>query len=253
MTEWRRRCLQQIFPPWGGKALAVLIMVSTFGCINSLVLAGPRAYYAMARDKLFFPAAGQLNRARVPGVVSGYTGYLGGDTGVAHHLLRRRAMAIFTAIYSTTSSRRRCCSTSSPLPPSSCCDINGPTLNGCIVRRAIRWFLRFTFWAPARWCSAFSSSGRHYLAGIGVRHRRATGVLADPPRRLQQGQPPSSVSGTLARMRPHRGPFLPGAAACENENPVRESYVLILLQGEIELWRLGVKDMLPRGLAANSP
>jgi APA family basic amino acid/polyamine antiporter len=59
--------LQQIFPAWGGKALAVLIMVSTFGCINSLVLAGPRAYYAMARDKLFVPAAGRLNRARVPG------------------------------------------------------------------------------------------------------------------------------------------------------------------------------------------
>ena len=59
--------LQQIFPAWGGKALAVLIMVSTFGCINSLVLAGPRAYYAMARDKLFFPAAGHLNWARVPG------------------------------------------------------------------------------------------------------------------------------------------------------------------------------------------
>jgi basic amino acid/polyamine antiporter, APA family len=59
--------LQQIFPAWGGQALAVLIMVSTFGCINSLVLSGPRAYYAMARDKLFVPAAGRLNRARVPG------------------------------------------------------------------------------------------------------------------------------------------------------------------------------------------
>ena len=59
--------MQQIFPAWGGKALTVLIMVSTFGCINSLVLAGPRAYYAMARDKLFLPAAAKLNRARVPG------------------------------------------------------------------------------------------------------------------------------------------------------------------------------------------
>src|SRR6202167_4413480 len=59
--------LQQIFPSWGGKGLAVLIMVSTFGCINSLVLAGPRAYYAMARDRLFVPAAGRLNSARVPG------------------------------------------------------------------------------------------------------------------------------------------------------------------------------------------
>jgi basic amino acid/polyamine antiporter, APA family len=59
--------LQQIFPAWGSQALAALIMVSTFGCINSLVLAGPRAYYTMARDKLFFAAAGHLNRARVPG------------------------------------------------------------------------------------------------------------------------------------------------------------------------------------------
>ena len=59
--------LQQIFPAWGGKALAALIMVSTFGCINSLVLAGPRAYYTMARDKLFFAAAGRLNRGSVPG------------------------------------------------------------------------------------------------------------------------------------------------------------------------------------------
>jgi basic amino acid/polyamine antiporter, APA family len=59
--------LEQIFPAWGGKGLAVLIMVSTFGCINSLVLAGPRAYYAMARDRLFVPAAGRLNAARVPG------------------------------------------------------------------------------------------------------------------------------------------------------------------------------------------
>jgi APA family basic amino acid/polyamine antiporter len=42
-------------------------MVSTFGCINSLVLAGPRAYYAMARDGLFLRAAGHLNKARVPG------------------------------------------------------------------------------------------------------------------------------------------------------------------------------------------
>ncbi len=47
--------------------MAVAIMISTFGCINSLVLSGARAYYAMARDKLFFPAASRLNRAGVPG------------------------------------------------------------------------------------------------------------------------------------------------------------------------------------------
>jgi APA family basic amino acid/polyamine antiporter len=41
-------------------------MVSTFGCNNGLILAGARAYYAMARDGLFFKAAGRLNGARVP-------------------------------------------------------------------------------------------------------------------------------------------------------------------------------------------
>lgn len=46
--------------------MALAIMVSTFGCINGLILAGARAYYAMARDGLFFQAAGRLNQARVP-------------------------------------------------------------------------------------------------------------------------------------------------------------------------------------------
>jgi APA family basic amino acid/polyamine antiporter len=41
-------------------------MVSTFGCTNGLILSGARAYYAMARDGLFFPAAAKLNSARVP-------------------------------------------------------------------------------------------------------------------------------------------------------------------------------------------
>ena len=42
-------------------------MISTFGCVNSLVLSGARAYYAMAKDRLFFAQAGTLNRAKVPG------------------------------------------------------------------------------------------------------------------------------------------------------------------------------------------
>jgi len=41
-------------------------MISTFGCTNGLILAGARAYYAMARDGLFFRASGQLNAAKVP-------------------------------------------------------------------------------------------------------------------------------------------------------------------------------------------
>jgi len=59
--------LQAIFPGYGPTIMAIAIMISTFGCVNSLVLAGARAYYAMARDKLFFRQAGELNAAHVPG------------------------------------------------------------------------------------------------------------------------------------------------------------------------------------------
>ncbi|MBV8569449.1 MAG: amino acid permease [Acidobacteriaceae bacterium] len=59
--------LQAIFPGWGAVLMAVAIMISTFGCINALVLAGPRVYYSMAFDGLFPKRAGTLNRAFVPG------------------------------------------------------------------------------------------------------------------------------------------------------------------------------------------
>jgi APA family basic amino acid/polyamine antiporter len=59
--------LQAIFPGFGTTLMAAAIMVSTFGCINALALAGARAYYAMARDGLFFRRVGELNEAKVPG------------------------------------------------------------------------------------------------------------------------------------------------------------------------------------------
>ncbi len=46
--------------------MAVLIMVSTFGCNNGLILAGARVYYAMAKDNLFFKKVGSLNKNSVP-------------------------------------------------------------------------------------------------------------------------------------------------------------------------------------------
>lgn len=46
--------------------MAVLILVSTFGCMNGMILAGARVYYAMAQDGLFFAPAGRLNRQGVP-------------------------------------------------------------------------------------------------------------------------------------------------------------------------------------------
>ncbi len=47
--------------------MAVLIMISTFGCNNGLILSGARVYYAMAKDGLFFNATGSLNKKCVPG------------------------------------------------------------------------------------------------------------------------------------------------------------------------------------------
>lgn len=54
---------------WGnaGKyVIAVMIMISTFGCNNGLILAGARVYYTMAKDGLFFKQTGTLNKYDVP-------------------------------------------------------------------------------------------------------------------------------------------------------------------------------------------
>ncbi len=59
--------LQTIFPYLGAGLMAFAIMISTFGTVNAITLAGARVYYAMAHDGLFFRQAGRLNRAHVPG------------------------------------------------------------------------------------------------------------------------------------------------------------------------------------------
>jgi APA family basic amino acid/polyamine antiporter len=56
----------EIFGNVGTYVIAAMIMVSTFGCINGLVLAGARVYYTMAQDGLFFKQAGTLNKNAVP-------------------------------------------------------------------------------------------------------------------------------------------------------------------------------------------
>lgn len=53
--------------PWGATAISIVVMVSTFGCLNGMILAGPRLYWAMAKDGLFFKSAGHLGvRSGVP-------------------------------------------------------------------------------------------------------------------------------------------------------------------------------------------
>jgi APA family basic amino acid/polyamine antiporter len=55
-----------IFPSFGTVLIAILIMVSTFGCNNGLIMAGARVYHTMAKDGLFFKKAGELNSHSVP-------------------------------------------------------------------------------------------------------------------------------------------------------------------------------------------
>ena len=57
---------QVIFGSSGTIIIAVMIMISTFGCNNGLILSGARVYYTMAKDGLFFKPAGTLNRSAVP-------------------------------------------------------------------------------------------------------------------------------------------------------------------------------------------
>jgi basic amino acid/polyamine antiporter, APA family len=57
-----------ILGPAGAIVMAGLIMISTFGCNNGLILSGARVYFAMARDGLFFKHIGTINKRSVPGV-----------------------------------------------------------------------------------------------------------------------------------------------------------------------------------------
>jgi basic amino acid/polyamine antiporter, APA family len=55
---------------WGDNGalfISMLILISTLGCTNATILASPRAYFAMAREHLFFRGAGELNKSNAPG------------------------------------------------------------------------------------------------------------------------------------------------------------------------------------------
>jgi APA family basic amino acid/polyamine antiporter len=56
-----------VFGDYAAIIMAVFVMISTFGCNHGLILAGPRVYYAMARDGLFFRKVGEINKKGVPG------------------------------------------------------------------------------------------------------------------------------------------------------------------------------------------
>ena len=56
-----------VFGDYAAIIMAVFIMISTFGCNHGLIMAGPRVYYAMAKDGLFFRKVSEINKKGVPG------------------------------------------------------------------------------------------------------------------------------------------------------------------------------------------
>lgn len=63
-----------IFGAAASSIMAILIMVSTFGCNNGMILTGARVYYTMARDGLFFKSVSKLNNKGVPAVALAFQG-----------------------------------------------------------------------------------------------------------------------------------------------------------------------------------
>jgi APA family basic amino acid/polyamine antiporter len=62
--------MTQMFGSTGGLLMAAAIMISCFGCVNGLILAGARVYYAMAKDRLFFRSVTMLHPTHKTPVVS---------------------------------------------------------------------------------------------------------------------------------------------------------------------------------------
>jgi APA family basic amino acid/polyamine antiporter len=61
--------MQVMLGTTGSWLMAAAIMISTFGCLNGMILAGARVYYAMAKDGLFFAPVARVSRKyRTPAV-----------------------------------------------------------------------------------------------------------------------------------------------------------------------------------------
>ena len=56
--------MRRVLGTWGGRALAVLVAVSTFGTVNASILTGPRVTQAMAADGLFWKRAAHVSPGR---------------------------------------------------------------------------------------------------------------------------------------------------------------------------------------------
>lgn len=67
----------KLFGPLGVSLVSVIVMISTFGSLNGTMLTGPRIFFAMADDRMLFPAVARVHRTfQTPAVAIGLSAIL---------------------------------------------------------------------------------------------------------------------------------------------------------------------------------
>ncbi len=60
--------MEKVFSGYGGAIISLCVMISAFGTVNATSMTTARVYFAMARDKLFFPSFGRVHKKyKTPG------------------------------------------------------------------------------------------------------------------------------------------------------------------------------------------
>ncbi len=62
------KAVSVLFGTTSGALISIVVLISIFGTLNGSILAAPRVYYSMAKDRLFFKKAAEVHpRFRTPG------------------------------------------------------------------------------------------------------------------------------------------------------------------------------------------
>jgi len=68
VTRVAEKAATALFGPTAASFISAAVVISTFGCVNGMILTGPRVYYAMAKDNLFFRKVSSVHpRFKTPG------------------------------------------------------------------------------------------------------------------------------------------------------------------------------------------
>ena len=207
--------MQVVWGSAGAKITAILVMISGFGCANGLILTGARVIYAMSHDRVFFAAAGRLNRASVPAVALVMQGIWAAVLTLSGHLLRTARLRDLRAVDVLRADGIRGLR-AAPSQPRRAASIPGVGLSdraGALRRRGVG--------ADDR---SVDPEAALHLAGIADRAERRTDLLLDDPRPFR---PPIVTDCSLAGCRDWNCPgSLPSSWApalprsCSRPHPV---------------------------------